>query len=188
MPVSIMSGSTFISTVRMEQKDLVPFFPRDLTLGMDVLNVPTDVLFADGYDYELSARCVLALQDLLGSDATVGCIFSYGLECFGGVTKYPSDGIPYVSGHPFGDFDRIHDHDPSEITNGLVEGFRSSCSMVKERRPDVALVVNVPGPMTMAGFARGVETLMMDLEINRDVADELLGFSAEAISHEMRYA
>ena len=182
-----MSGRTFISTVKMEQCGKVPFFPRDLTLGMDVLDVPTDRIFSERYNSKLSAECVLALMDFVQCDATVGCIFSYGLECFGGVTKYPPDGIPYVSGNPFTDFYKIEEHDPSEIICDLTKGFRESCSIVKERRPDTALMVNVPGPMTMAGFARGVETLMMDLEINRDIADRLLEFSTEAVSHEMEF-
>ncbi len=177
----------FISTLKMEPTDRIPFFPRDLTLGMDAANIATDSVFGREFDAEASARSVIALQRMMRSEATVGTIFCYGLECFGGVTKYSTDGIPYVSGFAFADEENMDRHDPSEIVNGLVDGFRRSMELVKERIPDVALITNVPGPMTMAGFARGVETLMMDLELNRGFVDRLLKFSTEAISYEMRH-
>ena len=181
------SRELFISTLKMEQSSYVPLFPRDLTLGMDVPGVRTDSVFGPGtYDHELSARCVLSLRDLLGSDCTVGCIFTYGLEAFGGLTKFPSDGIPYVSEYPFADIGRLDLCEPSEITDGyLFKGMRRSCETVREERPDLALMSNVPGPMTMTGFCRGVETLMMDLVLNPDIAKRLVDFSVRAISEEM---
>ena len=177
----------FVSTVRMEQDTKVPFFPRDLTLGMDATGIHTDEVFGDAFDAEKSAKSVISLQRMLGSDATVGTVFSYGLECFGGVTKYPADGIPYVSGYAFADEEEMERHDPSEIVCDLIKGFRRSSEIVKRRIPDTALVTNVPGPFTMAGFTRGVETLMMDLELNRGFVDRLMRFSTDAISHEMEY-
>ena len=181
------SRELFVSTLHRQQSSKVPLMLRDLTLGLDALNVPTDAVFSDTYDSELSARCVLALQDMMGNDVTMGCISSYGLEAFGGVTKYPSDGIPYVSGHPFAESDRIDEHQPSEIVSGLLKGMRRSCEIVREKRPDLALCVNVPGPMTMAGFFRGVETLMMDIIENPDVARRVVDFSVDTISEEMRF-
>lgn len=161
------SRELFLSTVRMEQTEKVPFFPRDLTLGMDAAHIATDEVFTIPFNAEASARSVISLQRMLKGDATVGTIFSYGLECFGGVTKYPLDGIPYVSGYAFADPENLERHDPSEIVCDLTEGFRKSSEIVKQRIPEVALVTNVPGPMTMAGLARGVETLMMDLALNK---------------------
>lgn len=177
----------FLSTVRMEQTEKVPFFPRDLTLGMDTTKIATDEVFTVPFNAEASAKSVISLQRMLRSDATIGTIFSYGLECFGGVTKYPSDGIPYVSGYAFADPENMERHDPSEIVCDLIKGFRRSSEIVKEKIPDVALITNVPGPMTMAGFARGVETLMMDLALNKEFVDKLMRFSTDAICHEMRY-
>ena len=181
------SKELFLSTLRQEQTDYVPFFPRDLTLGMDAVPVRTDEIFHDGgYDAELSARCVLALQDLLNSNCNVGCIFTYGLEAFGGLTKFPENGIPYVSGYCFEDYDNIDRYEPSQILDGyLYKGMRRSCEIVHEKRPDSAIAINVPGPMTMAGFARGLETLMMDLALNPELADRILRFSIDAIRYEM---
>ncbi len=181
------SRELFLSTLRQEQTEYVPFFPRDLTLGMDAIPVRTDEVFHDGtYDADLSAKCVLALQDSLNSDCNVGCIFTYGLEAFGGVTKFPENGIPYVSGYCFEDPENVDRYEPSQILDGhLFKGMRRSCEIVRERRPDSAISTNVPGPMTMAGFARGLETLMMDLALNPDLSDKLLRFSIDAIRYEM---
>ena len=82
------SKELFLRTLSREQNDYVPFFPRDLTLGMDVLDIRTGEIFDGKYNSELSAECVLKLQEFLGNDATVGCIFSYSLEAFGGTIKY----------------------------------------------------------------------------------------------------
>ena len=178
---------SFISTLRCEQHSRVPFFPRDLTLGLDALKVNTDMVFGPGrYDAKLSAECVLELQKMLGHDCTVGCISTYGLEAFGGVTKFPKDGIPYVSQNPFANEKLMEDYNPSQITDCyLFKGMRESCEIVRKKRPDLALFVNIPGPMTMAGFMRGVEQLMMDLMMNPDLAAEILVFSVEAIANEM---
>ena len=181
------SKELFTQTLRMEQKEYVPFFPRDLTLGMDCLDVPTDAVFGNGYDPKLSAECVLALQKFLGSDATVGCIAGYSLEAFGGVMKYSEKGIPYASGYPFKDIENIERCQPSDIRNGIVSGMRRSSEIVKERRPDLALVTNVPGPVTMSGFARGLETLMMDIMMNEDVASRILVFCTETLEYEIDF-
>ena len=177
----------FIDTLRMEQTEYVPFFPRDLTLGMDAIDVSTGSVFGNGYNPELSAECVLALQGILGSDATVGCISSYSLEAFGGVMKYSERGIPYASGYPFEDVDRMDLHDPSDIRSGVVEGMRSASEIVRSKRPDLALVTNIPGPVTISGFARGLETLMMDLLVNKDIADRIVSFCTEVLIEEMEF-
>ncbi len=165
----------------------VPFFPRDLTLGMDALNIPTNEIFSTCYDSKLSARCVLALQELLHHDVTVGCIFTYSLEDIGGETKFPPDGIPYASGYPLEDLENIYSINPEYILGPLMQGMKKSCEIVREKRPDLRLCINVPGPMTMAGFARGVETYMMDLMVNPDIAKDILELSEKLILNEMRF-
>lgn len=177
----------FISTLKREQRDIVPLYPRDLTLGMDLLDIPTDRIFGNTYDSRLSADCVIALMDHLGSYATCGCIFTYSLEAFGGQIKYPPGGIPYASGFPLEDPSKLDDLTPSDIVNDLLKGMRSSCMIVKEKRPDVALSVNVPGPMTMAGYARGLETLMMDLVSDKILSEHILQFCADAIEEDVRF-
>lgn len=179
------SREAFRQTLGMEQDDYVPFFPRDLTLGMDSLDVSTASVFGNGYDPKLSAECVLALQKFLNSDATVGCIAGYSLEAFGGVMKYTDRGVPYASGYPFEDFGRIELFQPSDIRKGFVAGMRDASEIVREKRPDLALVTNIPGPVTISGFARGLETLMMDLLTNEDVAEKILDFCTEALIEEM---
>ena len=181
------SRELFLQTLRREQKDYVPFFPRDLTLGMDTVGVATGDVFGNGYDPELSAECVLRLQEYLGSDATVGCIFSYSMESIGGLFKYTEKGIPYASEYPFSDPNRIDDHEPSEMTKGIVAGMRRSSDIVKKKRPDLALVTNIPGPVTMAGFARGLETLMMDFATDETLAKKILDFCTEAAVEEMKF-
>ena len=181
------SRELFLSTLKREYNGKVPLCIRDLTLGMDALNVPTDQVFGKEYNSKLSAECVLALQDMVKHDVTMGCIFSYGLEAIGGVTKYPADGIPYVSGHPFENPEMIDSCNPSDITGPLLKGMRESCEIVHSKRSDLALCINVPGPLTMSGFARGVETLMMDFMMNPDIAEKVVDFSVEAISIESEY-
>ncbi len=165
----------------------IPFLPRDLTLAMDELNIPTSDIFGNTYNSKLSAECVLALQKRLGHDVTVGCVFSYGLDGIGGKMSHSQYGIPYMSEYAFADPNALDSYDPSDVIGELQKGMRKSCEIAKEKRPDLALAVNVPGPMTMAGFARGVEPLMMDLVSDSDFAERLLKFSKEMISEEIRY-
>ena len=152
---------------------------------MDSLDVSTSSVFGNRYDSKLSAECVLALQRFLNSDATVGCIAGYSLEAFGGVMKYTDWGVPYASGYPFEDFERLNEYQPSDIRKGFVAGMRAASEIVRDKRPDLALVTNIPGPVTISGFARGLETLMMDLLTNEDVAEKILDFCTEALIEEM---
>ena len=187
-PIPYMtSAELFVDTLLRRKAGKVPLMLRDLTLGLDVLNVPTNAVFGERYDAELSARCVLALRDMMGSDVTMGCISTYSLEAFGGLTKYPSDGIPYVSGYPLADIDRLDEFQSGMIVSDLLKGMRRSCEIVKEQCPELGLCVNVPGPMTMAGFFRGVETLMMDVITEPDLAGRIVDFSVDVISYEMRF-
>lgn len=172
----------FNSRLAMEEERIVPFFPRDLTLGMDALNVPTTEIFRDGgYDAELSAKCVLELQRIVGHDAVVGCINYYGLEAFGGITKYPKDGIPYHSTAAFANIERILDHDPSEIRDKRLDGIRDSYAIVRKTRPDLAVVMNVSGPMNTAANLRGVENFIMDTTVNPDIAQTVMDFAANTM-------
>ncbi len=165
----------------------IPFCPRDLTLGLDAMGVRTDSVFGGEYDSRLSAACVLALQAEVGHDVTMGCISSYGLEVFGGEMKYPPDGIPYASGYPFDDIDRMDRYQPEQIVGDLVRGMRRSCEIVREKRPDLGLCINIPGPVTMAGFARRLETVMMDLLENPDIVEKLVSFCTDALIVQSEY-
>lgn len=175
------SREVFNSRLAMEGSDTVPFFPRDLTLGMDALNVPTTDIFHEGYNAELSAKCVLELQKRIGHDAVVGCINYYGLEAFGGVTKYPKDGIPYHSKAAFDNIENILQHDPSEIRDKRLDGIRDSYALVRKARPDLAVVMNISGPMNTAANLRGVENFIMDTTVNPDVAQTVMDFAANTM-------
>lgn len=181
------SKEIFLATLRGEQKRYVPLFPRDLTLGMDSMNIPTGAIFDGEYNYKLSSMCVLSLQKILRSDATVGCIASYSLQSIGGGLKYTEFGIPYISTYPLEDISHIDHIEIASIRNGIVSGMKKASEITKKERPDLALVTNVPGPMTMAGFLRGLETLMMDLLINSKIADRILELSTNIICEEIEY-
>lgn len=181
------SKELFLETLRMKQKERIPLFPRDLTLGMDSAGVATDAVFGRSYDSKLSAECVLSLQGYLGSDATVGCISCYSLEAVGGMMKFPANGIPYTSGYPFENPEKIDSFEPSDVIGDTVKGMRKSCEIVKKKRPDLALVTNIAGPVTMSGFARGLETLMMDMIENEGLASKVVNFCTDAMTDQMKF-
>ena len=111
------SKEQVLSRLNMSPVGRTPVFPRDLTLGLDALDIPTTQLFQRGYDYELSAKAVLALQKITNHDAVVGCIHSVGfdVEPFGGAMMYPSCGIPYVQKHPFSSPDGLYSADKNSV-------------------------------------------------------------------------
>lgn len=172
----------FMAKLRREDSDAIPFFPRDLTLGMDALNVKTTDIFSSKYDYELASKCVLALQEMIGHDAVVGAINNYSLHAFGGETKYPPDGIPYLSKPPFGDIEKMNNYEPDDIRDGILDGIRKSYAIVREKRPDLANVMNVGGPVNTAGNLRGVEAFIMDTVMNPDIAQKAVDFGAEIMT------
>ncbi len=172
----------FLSTLNMEGNGKIPFFPRDLTLGMDALNVKTtDVFVPGGYDYKLSASCVMELQKMVGHDAVVGAINSYSLHRFGGETKYPPDGIPYLSKPPFADIEKMKDYSPDDIRDDVLDGIRKSYALVREKMPDLAVVMNVGGPLNTACNLRGIEAMIMDTVMNPDIAKKASDFGADVM-------
>ncbi len=177
----------FVSALSMEDTERVPFCPRDLTLGLDALDVRTDSVFGERYDSKLSVACVLALQEMVGHDVTMGCICSYGLEVFGGEMKYPPDGIPYASGYPFDDIDRLDLYQPEQIVGDRMRAMRVTCEAVRDKRPDLGLCINIPGPVTMAGFSRKLETFMMDMIENPDLVSKLVSFCTDALIVQAEY-
>jgi uroporphyrinogen-III decarboxylase len=159
--------------------DRVPVFLRDLTLGLDALNMPTDCVFGRTYNAKASADCVLALQQMIGQDAVVGSIHTYGLDAFGGRTKYPRDGIPYLDDPPFADISKMDLHSPDDIRDETLTGMRESYRIVRSARPDLAVVMNVGGVVNTAGNLRGVEMFMMDVLENPDIAHRLVEFGRD---------
>ena len=165
---------TFISCVLNKEHEYVPMFLRDLTLGMDVINVRTTDVFTTEYDHELAAASVKAFREFCGQDAVVGCIHSlaFNVEAFGGTVKYPEYGIPIPVRHPFENVTDIPDI-PSE-PSGKALGALRSYSSVREKMPDVAVVANIEGPLTKTGTITGMDTLIMHMESEKSLLNDII--------------
>ena len=59
-------------TINGQIPDTVPVFPRDLTLGLDVLDYTTPEVCAGSYDPVKSARSVIALQRIVKMAESLG--------------------------------------------------------------------------------------------------------------------
>jgi len=149
-------------------------FLRDLTLGMDVLNVRTTDVFTKDYDHELSAKAVKAFQKFCGQDAVVGCIHSlaFNVEAFGGTVKYPEYGIPTPIVHPYENFTDIPSL--SLEPSGKALGALRSYSSVRKMLPDVAVVANIEGPLTKTGTITGIDTLIMYMESEKELLNDMI--------------
>ena len=167
----------FVSTVCRKGSEYTPVFLRDLTLGLDASGMRTTDVFGEQYDPKASAESVLALQRMIGHDAVVGCIHTYSLEAFGGITKYPEFGIPYLSIPPFADISRMERYVPDDVDDALLDGMYRSYMMVRERAPELAVVMNVGGPVNTAGNLRGIEQFLMDTYTEKELAEEIMEFS-----------
>jgi len=162
--------------------DRVPVFLRDLTLGLDVIDVSTPQVCAGPFDAELSSRAVVAAQRLLGHDAVVGSVQFCGLETemLGGELQFPERGIPSILRPPFaepGDVDRAELPDP--LTDEPLANVVRSYELTSERiGSEVAILGNVEGAVTKAGMLRGLEALLMDLMTDRELAERTIAFAA----------
>lgn len=155
-----------------------PIFPRDLTLGLDALNISTGEIFKNEYNADLAAKAVLALQKTTHHDAVIGCIHSAGfdVESFGGEMGYPERGIPHVQRHPFSSPDNFYKfkerkYDYSQVVR--------SYNIVKSNSSDLAVFGNLEAPVTRAGIYRGLENLMMDLNLDQTFAREIVELGVE---------
>ena len=177
-----MNGrETFLARLRMERTPSTPIFLRDLTLGLDATGIRTTDVFGKEYNAEESARSVLALQRMIGHDAVVGCIHTYSVGAFGGLTKYPEYGIPYISSAPFAEISKMDMYKPSDVDNALLRGMERSYSLVREKAPELAVILNVSGPVNTAGNLRGIEQFLLDTYTEPDIAHDLTKFSEEMI-------
>lgn len=165
--------------------DTVPVFPRDLTLGLDVLNYTTPEVCAGSYDPVKSARSVIALQRILGHDAVVGAIHYMGMEVppLGGKLTFPERGIPVVEKHPFAgidDLERIEVPDPDSdpLLSNILRSYEMVVGKIGNR---IAVIPNVEGPLTKAGLLRGIENLCMDMIGFPEIAERIVRISEELI-------
>ncbi|NYT15266.1 MAG: hypothetical protein GKC02_04820 [Methanomassiliicoccales archaeon] len=171
------------STLKGEIPDIVPVFPRDLTLSLDVVPFTTSEVCGDGYDAEKASRSVIALQGMIGHDAVVGAIHYMGMElpALGGELNFPEWGIPSVTGHPFENFERIDSAQVPDVNRdeplcSIMESYDRVCSEIGGR---VAVIPNVEGPMTKAGLLRGIDNLSLDLVTRPELVERLIDFSTE---------
>jgi MtaA/CmuA family methyltransferase len=161
--------------------DQVPVFLRDLTLGLDVAGYSTPEVCAGRFDAEKSSRAVIAAQRALGHDAVVGSIQFCGLEVapLGGKLHFPELGIPTVTDPPFRtaeDIDSAELPDPYR-TAPLANVLRSYQLTADSIGDDVAILGNLEGPITKAGILRGLETLLMDMLVDRRLAEKTVRFA-----------
>ena len=174
-----MGKTEFLEALNGGIPERVPMFLRNMTLGMDVLNVRTTDVFSQGFNAELSSDCIAAFQRMTGQDAVIGCTHSaaFIIEQFGGEMKYPEYGIPVPKSHPLMDRREFSgcDTEPKGKMLSLLESYRQ----VREKLPDTAVVLNVTGPFTKSGSLVGMEQLSMLIELDRDVLDELLALGFE---------
>lgn len=173
------SRELFNEHVMSEDRGKNPIFLFDLSLGMDALNVPTTQVFPGGrFDGELAGKAVLALQRHLGHDGVAGSYQSIDYSAFGGAMHYPEWGTPYMTAPPFADASSFYDHEPSEIEDHM-DGALASYATIRRGAPDVALLMNIPAPMSVAVPMRGLQTFLLDLLLEPDFAREQIKFGGE---------
>jgi len=168
-------------TINGQIPDTVPVFPRDLTLGLDVLDYTTPEVCAGSYDPVKSARSVIALQRMLDHDAVVGAIHYMGMElpALGGKLAFPERGIPIVEKHPItaiDDLERIDVPDPDSdpLLSNILKSYEMVVGKLGRR---VAVIPNVEGPLTKAGLLRGIENLCMDMTVFPEMAERVVKLS-----------
>ncbi len=177
----------FMEAVRGGLPARVPVFPRDLTLGLDVTGVPTTEVFGPPYDPRASAAAILALQDAVGHDAVVGCIFGCMVTGFGVELGIPEKGVPYPKDAPFSDISVLDAASPDSVRDGMLSGMRESYRIIRNKREDLAVIMNLAGPVTNGGNLRNMEMLLMDMISDPDTANRIMDFSVETIISAMDY-
>jgi Uroporphyrinogen-III decarboxylase len=170
---------TFNACMMMEPADRVPVFLFDLSLGMDVLDVLTTDVFPNGkFNGKLGGKCILALQEYLGQDAVIGTYRSIDVTAFGGEMAFPERGIPYIKRSPFKDADDLYKYNAIDIADHMQDSVDSFYT-IREARPDLGLLMNIPAAMSTAMVLRGLENFLMDLSLEPRYSHELISFAAD---------
>ena len=173
-----MNGETFLSVIEGEREDTVPLYLFDITLGMEAAGYRTDEIFAGGFDGERSARSLLALNRLLGTDAVNGSVSWFDTRILGNEVAFPPDGIPYIVSHVLADPGRIDELDTSSVPDSELDELALSNALVREGT-DAALVHHVPSPLGAACSLRGIEAILMDMLIEPGFVERILEFTSE---------
>ena len=175
----ITSKEKFMSRLDGDVSVPLPVFLRHLSMGMDVINVKTTEVFGDNFNYELSAKAIVATQKRFEEDAVVGSIQSASInsDTFGGVVKYPEYGMPMMMTAPLEGVEDLKSV-PVTISERNKSNIRSY-SIVREQLPNVAVVANVEGPITKASILIEIETLAMSLLSDDGYAEDAIRLGVE---------
>ena len=173
------SRGLFLDNLHIRSTESTPVFLRDLTLCLDESGYRTPEVCAGRYDAKKSAQSVLALHRRLNQDAVVGCVHHVGMdiEALGGEMSYADYGIPSITKHPF---QEMPESLPEPDMLGQLPQVLESYRLVSHGlRGKAALVCNLEGPVTKAALLRGMENLAMDMELQPDLAHEVVRFAIE---------
>ena len=169
----------FKAVLESDETDKVPTFLFDLSLGMDVLKIPTTEVFGpNGFDGIRSAMSIAALHRHLGHDIAVGSYRTIDNTIFGGKITVPEYGSPYVSKKPFAEHSELYDVQP-EILCGKMDSVKLSYSALRESTPDLGIMKMMMTPFSMAATMRGLEPFLMDLHTDDMFVNDLISFETE---------
>jgi len=172
------SREIFRSSLEGEIPKKTPVFLYDLSLGIDVLNVPSaDIFTADGLDGIKAGKAILALQKELKHDAAAGCYRAIDQSVFGGSTKCNEYGLPVLIKKPFEDPFRLYAVAPEDM-EGRMDEIRMSYQTVRAGS-DIGMALNMVSPFSAAAAMRGLETFLMDLCTEKGYVGDLLQFENE---------
>jgi len=168
------------AVLKREDAERTPVFLFDLSLGMDVMNIPTTDVYRSGYDGKVAGKCILALQNELGHDIVAGSYQSVDIKAFGGEMTYPEWGIPYAKKFPFANHLDLYKYEGTDIEN-YMQGSLDSFSTIRSSRPDLGLMMNIPAPFSMSVMFRGLEPMLMDLVLEPGYSKELVAFGEDVM-------
>ena len=169
----------FRAVLESEETERIPTFLFDLSLGMDVLNIPTSEIFGQNrYDGRKSAAAISALQRYLGHDIAVGSYRTIDNSIFGGKITVPEYGSPYVSKKPFSEHFELYDVQPEDLC-GRMDDVKLSYSALRSSTPDMGIMKMMMTPFSMAATMRGLEPFLMDLHIDESFVNDLMAFEEE---------
>ena len=172
----------FNAVLRSEGVDSIPTFLFDMSLGMDVLGIPTtDVFTPDGYDGKEGASSILALHKFLGHDVAVGSYRTVDNSVFGGEIKVPEHGSPFVSKKPFADHADLYRTEPEKICDKM-DDVILSYDLLRSSASDMGIMKMMMTPFSMAATMRGFEGFLMDLYVERSFVSDILDFETRLLN------
>jgi len=169
----------FNAVLRSEETDRTTTFMFDLSLGMDVLGIPTtDVFGKNCFNGKESAASIAALHKRLGHDIAVGSYRTIDNSIFGGEITVPEYGSPYVSKKPFSIHSELYEVQPEALC-GKMEDVKTSYTELRRSAPDLGIMKMMMTPFSMATTMRGLEPFLVDLYTDVAFVDDLISFETE---------